>query len=208
MSPSTQRPNQPSVRAICLGLSRTGTTSMTKALEILGYGPCYQTFTLVSSGGNDFTKWMEIYKKGEDLKTIDSILQGYSSVLDIPGVNFPKALYRAYPGAKFILTLIPKMEKARSAKEPTESMKVAADWWDQHIKKHLEIGTEHFQSVLLRHNERIQNLIPAGELLVYNVTEGWEPLAQFLGVPIPEVPFPNVNSTQSYRMDRDLPPLQ
>ncbi|KIJ33608.1 hypothetical protein M422DRAFT_264374 [Sphaerobolus stellatus SS14] len=217
MSPSTQRPNQPSIRVICLGLSRTGTTSMTKALEILGYGPCYHTFSLVSSGVNDFKKWMKIYDKGEDLEIIDGILQGYSSVLDLPAANFPEALYRAYPDAKFILTtrdpakweqslkhtVIARTEKARHAKEPTEGLKSIMAWWDEH-----EMGTEHFQNVLLRHNERVQNLIPAGKLLVYNVAEGWEPLSQFFGVPIPEAPFPNINSTQSYRMNRDLPPLQ
>ncbi|KIJ33610.1 hypothetical protein M422DRAFT_264377 [Sphaerobolus stellatus SS14] len=222
MSLPLQRPNQPSIRVVCLGLSRTGTTSMNKALEILGYGPCYHTFSLISSGVNDLPKWMEIYDKGEDLQIIDSILQGYSSVLDLPAVNFPEALYRAYPNAKFILTtrdpakweqsikqtLVPRMEKARNAKEPTESMKSATAWWDQYVKQYPELHTESFQSVLLRHNERVQNLIPASELLVYNVEEGWEPLAELLGVAIPEVPFPHVNDTQSYRMDRDLPSLQ
>jgi len=27
------------------------------------------------------------------------------------------------------------------------------------------------------------------------VKEGWEPLCQFLGVPVPDLPFPNVNDT-------------
>ncbi|KIJ46170.1 hypothetical protein M422DRAFT_250213 [Sphaerobolus stellatus SS14] len=105
-------------------------------------------------------------------------------------------------------TLIPRMKKARNAKEPTESLRPAAAWWDQHVKQHPELRTEDFQSVLLKHNERVQDLIPASELLVYNVAEGWESLAEFFGVPIPKVPFPHVNDTQSYRMDRDLPPLQ
>ena len=35
--------------------------------------------------------------------------------------------------------------------------------------------------------------IPAEKLLVYNVKEGWEPLANFLGEKVPEEPFPQIN---------------
>ena len=37
--------------------------------------------------------------------------------------------------------------------------------------------------------------IPADRLLVFEVREGWGPLCQFLGVPEPEEPFPNINDT-------------
>jgi Sulfotransferase domain len=35
--------------------------------------------------------------------------------------------------------------------------------------------------------------VPANKLLVYSVTEGWEPLCKFLGVPVPPTPFPRKN---------------
>lgn len=34
------------------------------------------------------------------------------------------------------------------------------------------------------------------QLLEFSVTEGWEPLCGFLEVPVPDVPFPWVNSTE------------
>jgi len=37
--------------------------------------------------------------------------------------------------------------------------------------------------------------VPADRLLVWQVKEGWGPLCQFLGVPVPDLPFPNVNDT-------------
>ena len=37
--------------------------------------------------------------------------------------------------------------------------------------------------------------IPADRLLVFEVRQGWGPLCQFLGVPEPEEPFPNINDT-------------
>jgi len=42
-------------------------------------------------------------------------------------------------------------------------------------------------------NTAIMKTIPKERLLVYRVEEGWKPLANFLGLPEPEVPFPSVN---------------
>ena len=39
--------------------------------------------------------------------------------------------------------------------------------------------------------------VPADRLLVWQVKEGWGPLCSFLGLPVPEEPFPNVNDTPS-----------
>lgn len=33
------------------------------------------------------------------------------------------------------------------------------------------------------------------QVLEFSVKQGWEPLCEFLGVPVPDVPFPRVNST-------------
>ena len=44
-----------------------------------------------------------------------------------------------------------------------------------------------------RHNERVQEVIPADRLLVFNFSDGWAPLAHFLGKPIPDAEFPHVD---------------
>ena len=41
------------------------------------------------------------------------------------------------------------------------------------------------------HNAEVQRSVPAGRLLTYDVAEGWEPLCRFLGVPVPDTPFPS-----------------
>ena len=38
-----------------------------------------------------------------------------------------------------------------------------------------------------------QGTIPADRLLVYQVKDGWGPLCDFLGVPVPDEPFPRTN---------------
>jgi len=50
--------------------------------------------------------------------------------------------------------------------------------------------------------EEVVREVPAERLLVWQVKDGWAPLCQFLGVPVPEEPFPNVNDTPS--MQRKL----
>ena len=45
--------------------------------------------------------------------------------------------------------------------------------------------------------------VPEKQLLVFNVKDGWAPLCQFLGLPIPDAPFPrvNINSGKDGYMD-------
>lgn len=37
------------------------------------------------------------------------------------------------------------------------------------------------------------------QLLEFSVREGWEPLCKFLEVPVPDVPFPRVNSSADFQ---------
>ena len=43
------------------------------------------------------------------------------------------------------------------------------------------------------HIEAVKAAIPADRLLVYQVKDGWGPLCEFLGVPVPDEPFPRTN---------------
>ena len=45
--------------------------------------------------------------------------------------------------------------------------------------------------------EQVKAEIPADRLLVFEVKQGWGPLCEFLSVPVPEEPFPNVNDTKN-----------
>ncbi|CAG5104153.1 Oidioi.mRNA.OKI2018_I69.chr1.g1118.t1.cds [Oikopleura dioica] len=50
------------------------------------------------------------------------------------------------------------------------------------------------------HNRRVQEIVPADRLLVWNPKDGWEPLCQFLNKPIPDSPIPHDNKT----VDKDF----
>ena len=48
-------------------------------------------------------------------------------------------------------------------------------------------------------NNRVIETVPAEQLLIFNVKEGWKPLCDFLGVPVPDTLFPRVNSTKEWK---------
>jgi hypothetical protein len=46
---------------------------------------------------------------------------------------------------------------------------------------------------MLRHHEQVKQDVPPERLLVWEVGEGWEPLCEFLDVPVPDEPLPHAN---------------
>ena len=48
----------------------------------------------------------------------------------------------------------------------------------------------------------MKDTIPADRLLVFNVREGWAPLCEFLGRPVPDEPFPQVNERVAFQRKR------
>ena len=44
------------------------------------------------------------------------------------------------------------------------------------------------------HNDALSRAIPPESLLMYNIREGWEPLCEFLSVPVPNASFPHLDA--------------
>ena len=61
--------------------------------------------------------------------------------------------------------------------------------------------------VFERHNEDVKSKVPADKLLVYEIKQGWEPLCDFLDVPVPDSPMPHLNDATSFRAMVGLPAL-
>ena len=49
------------------------------------------------------------------------------------------------------------------------------------------------------HNQQVRDMVPKGQLLEYNVKEGWEPLCAFLEIDVPDRPFPHLNEGGSIK---------
>ena len=58
------------------------------------------------------------------------------------------------------------------------------------------------KSVFESHNQAVRDAIPADRLLVYETGSGWEPLCTFLDCPVPDIPYPRVNSTEEFNAPR------
>ena len=54
--------------------------------------------------------------------------------------------------------------------------------------------TAHFR----KHNAEVRRTIAPERLLVYEPGQGWEPLCRFLGVAVPDAPYPSENSTAEF----------
>lgn len=46
--------------------------------------------------------------------------------------------------------------------------------------------------------EQMKTTIPSDKLLVFNVKQGWAPLCEFLGKPVPDEPFPRTNDSAQF----------
>ena len=47
------------------------------------------------------------------------------------------------------------------------------------------------------HYALVRRITPKGRLLEYKLGDGWGPLCEFLGKPVPYVPFPRVNDSEA-----------
>jgi hypothetical protein len=50
--------------------------------------------------------------------------------------------------------------------------------------------------------EAVKAGVPAERLLVWEVSQGWEPICRALHLPVPDEPFPKSNSTAEFKARR------
>jgi hypothetical protein len=194
------------------GLGRTGTLSLRIALEQLGFGPCYHMLE-VFKRPDHIAAWTRA-AEGESVDW-DETFREFGSAVDWPTCAFYRELSDHFRAAKVILTVRDPDRWYRSAADtifPTMLADPPADnevlqGWSRMVRKLIRENAfsdrlhdkAHAISVYEKHNEEVQNAISPSRLLVYEVAQGWEPLCEFLGVPVPEAPFPQANTTDEFR---------
>jgi hypothetical protein len=57
---------------------------------------------------------------------------------------------------------------------------------------------DHATRIFREHIAAVQSEVPAHRLLTFDPREGWRPLCEFLGVDVPDVPFPSTNSSKAF----------
>ncbi|MCB1489899.1 MAG: sulfotransferase family protein [Bauldia sp.] len=206
------------LEVIGAGFGRTGTMSAKLALEELGLGPCFHMadFFRREDGEVLKQKW-ERAAYGDGSPDLDDLFDGYRSTVDFPGCVYWRQLADHYPEAKVLLTVRDPERWFASAKETIFNpasydppLPERTDSWGRMVYKLIVRDTfggdtadrDHCIDVFNRHNAMVRATIPPERLLVYEVGEGWEPLSGFLGVPVPETPFPRENTTENFKARR------
>ncbi|MDQ3033702.1 MAG: hypothetical protein M3Y87_14895 [Myxococcota bacterium] len=194
-----------------LGLSRTGTRSLTAALHVLGFDTVHYP---------------------TDRDTLDTLVRGdarfplldhYDGLTDITVAPYFEDLDRLHPGARFILTVrddegwlqsCRNHWTGRSAYEegPREGVGIEEHRVHMEIRRFLraavyasyEFDEARFLRAHRRHVESVKRYFEGrpDDLLVLDIAagEGYERLAPFLGVALPEQPFPHKGKRLTERM--------
>jgi hypothetical protein len=202
------------MNVIGAGFGRTGTLSLKVALEQLGFGPCMHMIPLL----RDPETSALIRKAAEgDVDTLDVVLEGYRATVDWPMTYFWRDLADRYPAAKVILTVrdadrwydsadktiyaAANAGRESGTMDPDVMGMVDATVWEGTFQGRFadrEATIRRFHE----HNAQVQREIPADRLLVFEVAQGWEPLCEFLEVPVPATPFPRLNDSVSFHDNR------
>ncbi|TCK18551.1 hypothetical protein DFR30_1829 [Thiogranum longum] len=189
------------LKVIGAGMGRTGTASLKVALEALGVGRCYH-MSEVLKNPECTADWVNVAAGKADW---DGIFSDYSATVDNPGCNYWKELAAYYPDAKVILTVRDANKWFDSTNETIHSVEFAAfiknspfgemvqkTIWDR-MQNRMQ-DSVYMVDFFTRRSAEIVASIAADRLLVYQVSEGWEPLCRFLDVPVPDMAFPRINS--------------
>jgi Sulfotransferase domain len=207
-----------SLKVIGAGLGRTATFSLKFALEHLGLGPCYHMSEVLAGARRNVPLWLDVIKGRPDW---DSIFDGYQSTSDYPACSYWRELTDYYPDAKVVLTvrdadswfesvsetIFSEQMQGSLAGTPAEAMMRGAifDAFAGRVKDR-GFMTAWFN----RRNQAVIDALPAKRLLVYSPKQGWGPLCAFLGLAVPDEPFPRVNSRdelgQASKEQGGLPP--
>jgi hypothetical protein len=168
-----------------IGLSKTGTTSLHFALELLGFRSVHAS-TLFSRVLN---------REALAVKPLLSTLEEqYDAFLDWPISHLVPQLDRRFPDSKFILTVRDPRERYRSAQRHIQEDRNRQARGLSHAWLELE-AEEQFVSNNAWHTSAVRSYFQgrSSDLLVMRLTagEGWGELCEFLKVPSPLKTFPH-----------------
>jgi hypothetical protein len=194
------------LKIIGSGRGRTGTMSLKLALEQLGFGPCHHMIE-VFGHPDRVPLWIAA---GHGKPDWDAIYRGYQATVDYPGAMYWRELAAHYPDAKIIHTVRDPERWFESTqatifapRSPSMMIPDGVPLKEFFDILHGTIGEGiHDRNFMIedfkRHTEAVVAAFPPERLLVYEAGQGWEPLCAFLGVPVPDRPFPRENTRDDF----------
>lgn len=191
-------------KIICVGMNKSGTSSIGAGLKLLGFGP------LVGTGNTTVRHKdlvMPILLRG-DYEPALAFARDYRTFKDRPWNigRMPELMDERYPDSRFILTERDPESWWRSIHH---WMTVASPGSTRFILGQLRVPSIDRDAMIaayLAHNEAVKSRFAGtGRLLVMDLArgDGWAQLCPFLGVPVPAKPFPRSNRQTYSDADRE-----
>jgi hypothetical protein len=215
------------MRVIGTGYGRTGTTSLKAALVQLGLGPCFSAGDVFENP--ELIRPLLGAVEGRSANWGD-LLAGYESIVSEPATPCWRELVEYYPEAKVVHTVreperwVESIQRtlARRRRHLNSlpgraavqlSSMLGTDFAPlirlfrmtleaRALKSVAERKPERAVELFKAHTEQVVEAIPADRLLIYDVSAGWGPLCEFLGVPVPAEPFPLMSTRVQYTNGR------
>jgi hypothetical protein len=198
------------LRVVGAGLGRTGTHSLKTALEQLLSGRCYHMLEVVGRP-DDVPIWHGA-AKGEPVDW-HALFSEFDATVDWPSAAFWKPISEAFPDAVILLSSRPSEDWWKSVDRtifegfrPGNAEQFKPGPWADMIQALMD---ETFTPDLLEkdkaiaayeaHNADVRATAPADRLVEWHPGDGWGPLCEALGVPVPDEPYPHTNSTAEFR---------
>jgi hypothetical protein len=196
-----------SLQVVGAGLGRTGTLSLKVALEQLLGGRCYhmiETFEHPEQGD----VWASA--AAGRLPDWNEFLADYVATVDWPACTYWQEIADANPDALVLLsvrdnadawwksanaTIFGAMRRGIDKGDPE-------DWRSHFIRDTFTVDfldEAAAKAAYDHHNQFVREHAPADRFLEYRAGSGWEPLCVALGVPVPDEPYPHVNTTEDFQ---------
>lgn len=196
------------IDVIGAGLGRTGTLTLKIALEALGYDRCHHMTEVFAHPEQE-----PFWRRAADGNAVDwaEVFAGYRATVDWPGAHFYRQLAGHYPAAKVVLTrrdperwydsisttIFPALA-AMVANTPPDAPGRFSDIIVTQQTFGGDLSRDNVIAAYERHNAEVVRTIPPERLLVFEAVQGWDPLCAFLGVAVPDAPFPRTNSRDEF----------
>jgi len=150
----------------------------------------------------------------------NAMMSGYTATSDFPACLFWRELLELNPDAKVILsTRSDSQTWWESASQTIFSPAIQAmadgmpQWWEmwQTVAKSRftdQVNDEAAaKAAYERHNADVRASVPSGQLIDWQPSDGWDLICEGLGLPVPDAPFPHVNTrAEMQAMLADGPP--
>lgn len=168
--------------------------------------------------------WLAIAAEGVGAVDLDRLFEGCTAVVDFPATGYYDQLARAFPGAKVVLSvrdnpqawyesawetiflpmrswIIPVLHAVRFWSRGGLFMRMvkATVWENERLFAGRFTDHDFALGVYERWIADVERTVPRERLLTYNVKQGWKPLCDFLGLPVPDQPFPSSNDKAAFK---------